>query len=102
MNIQDRKKSFTAEELRIRYNLDGLDKDRKAIQLIRETLNKVEIEFQRFIDLINSSFEEYPSQMEITTWFFNGIPSATQPEFETPANHIGDFYYDYSMFILKL
>ena len=26
MNIQDRKKSFTAEELRIRYNLDGLDK----------------------------------------------------------------------------
>lgn len=94
MNIQDRKKSFTAEELRIRYNLDGLDKDRKAIQLIRETLNKVEIEFQRFIDLINSSFEEYPSQVEITTWFFDGIPSATQAKFETPADHVGDFYYD--------
>lgn len=94
MNIQDRKKSFTAEELRIRYNLDGLDKDRKAIQLIRETLNKVEIEFQRFIDLINSSFEEYPSQVEITTWFFDGIPTSTQPEFTTPSDHLGDFYYD--------
>ena len=94
MNIQDRKKSFTAEELRIRYNLDGLDKDRKAIQLIRETLNKVEVEFQRFIDLIDSSFAEYPSQVEITTWFFDGIPSATQPEIETPSDHVGDFYYD--------
>ena len=66
MNIQDRKKSFTAEELRRRYNLDGLDKERKAIQLIRETLNKVEVEFQRFMDIINNTLAEYPSQAEIT------------------------------------
>ncbi len=96
MNIQDRKKSFTAEELRRRYNLDGLDQDRKAIQLMKETLNHVEVQFQRFIDIINRSLKEYPSQADgnITAWFFNGIPTETQPVFTTEEDHLGDLYYD--------
>ena len=94
MNIQDRKKSFTAEELRQRYNLDGLDKDRKAIQLIKNTINKVEIEFERFMEVINDILKEYPSQANIIAWFFDGIPTSTQPEFTTPSDHLGDLYYD--------
>lgn len=90
MNIQDRKKSFTAEELRQRYNLDGLDNDRKAIQLIKDTINKVEIEFQRFMSIIKESFKEYPNQVVISTWFSDGIPSIP----ETPEDHLGDLQYD--------
>ena len=96
MNIQDRKKSFTAEELRRRYNLDALDKDRKAIQLIRNTINRVEIQFQRFIDVINNSLREYPNQTDdnITVWFFSGIPSIERPEIDIQQDHLGDLYYD--------
>lgn len=96
MNIQDRKKSFTAEELRRRYNLDALDKDRKAIQLIRNTINRVEIQFQKFIDVINKILIEYPNQTDdnITVWFFNGIPSSERPEIVSQQDHLGDLYYD--------
>ena len=96
MNIQDRKKSITAEELRRRYNLDELDKDRKAIQLVRNTINRVEIQFQKFIDVISKSLREYPNQTDdnIKVWFFNGVPSSVRPEFTTQAEHLGDLYYD--------
>ena len=94
MNIQDRKKSLTAEDIRRRYNLDDLDKDRKSIKLIKNTLNKVEIEFQNFMDIIKESMEEYQSQTDITVWFFDGIPSSSQPGFTDYANHLGDLYYD--------
>ena len=89
MNIQDREKSLTAEELRRRYNLDGLDNDRKSIQLIRNSINKVEIEFQNYMDIVNKSLGEYQDQVEITTWFSNDYPT-----FDTPEDHFGDLYYD--------
>jgi len=96
MNNQDKRKSLTAEELRQRYNFEDIEKTKKATQLIRETLNRVEVQFQRFIDIINRSLSEYPSQADgnITAWFFNGIPTTTQPEFTTPLDHLGDVYYD--------
>ena len=96
MDIQDRRKTLTAEELRRRYNLDALDKDRKAIQLVKNTINKTEIEFQKYISAINSSLMEYPNQADgnITAWFFNGIPTEEQPIFENKEEHIGDLYYD--------
>lgn len=94
MNIQDRKKSLTAEDIRRRYNLDDLDKDRKSIQMVKNTLNKVEIEFQNFIDIIKKDLNEYPSQVEITTWFFDGIPTDEHPEFDDSSEHLGDLYYD--------
>lgn len=96
MNIQDRKKTLTVEDLRRRYNLDALDKDRKAIQLVKNTINKTEIEFQKYILAINSSLEEYPNQADgnITAWFFDGIPTEEQPLFTNKENHLGDLYYD--------
>lgn len=96
MNIQDRKKTLTVEELRRRYNLDALDKDRKAIQLVKNTINKTEIEFQKYILAINNSLEEYPNQADgnITAWFFNGIPTEEQLIFENKEEHLGDLYYN--------
>ena len=89
MNIQDRQKTLTAEGLRQRYNLDGLDNDRKSIQLIKNSINKVEIEFQNYMDIVNKSLGEYQDQVEITTWFSNDYPT-----FESPEDHLGDLYYD--------
>lgn len=96
MNIQDRRKTLTAEELRRRYNLDSLDKDRKAIQLVKNTINKTEIEFQKYISAINNSLMEYPNQADgnIAAWFFNGIPTEIQPLFDNEEEHLGDLYYD--------
>ena len=96
MNNQDKRKSLTAEELRQRYNFEDIAKTKKATELIKETLNKVEVQFQRFIDIIKQSLSEYPSQADgnITAWFFNGIPTTTQPEYTTPLDHLGDVYYD--------
>lgn len=89
MNIQDRQKTLTAEGLRQRYNLDGLDNDRKSIQLIKNSINKVEIEFQNYMDIVNKSLGKYQDQVEITTWFSNDYPT-----FEIPEDHLGDLCYD--------
>ena len=89
MNIQDRQKTLTAEGLRQRYNLDGLNNDRKSIQLIKNSINKVETEFQNYMDIVNKSLEQYQDQVEITTWFSNEYPT-----FEVEENHLGDLYYD--------
>lgn len=96
MNNQDKRKTLTVEQLRQRYNFEDIAKTKKATELIRETLNRVEVQFQRFIDIINRSLSEYPSQADgnITAWFFNGIPTISQPEFTTPEDHLGDVYYD--------
>lgn len=102
MNIQDRKKTLTVEELRRRYNLDALDKDRKAIKLQKEQLTKVDAELNTFVETTTKSIEELQNQVDgnITTWFFNGVPTMeTEPtsNWITDAdknNHLGDLYYD--------
>ena len=92
----DKQKTMTVEQLRIRYNLDALEKDRKAIQLVKNTINKTETELQKFIGIINNSLKEYPNQVDnnITAWFFNGIPTEEQPMFKEQEIHLGDLYYD--------
>ena len=96
INNQDKRKTLTVEQLRQRYNFEDIEKTKKATELIKETLNKVEVQFQRFIDIIKRSLSEYPSQADgnITAWFFNGIPTSIQPLFTTPSDHLGDVYYD--------
>lgn len=95
-SIQDRKKTLTVEELRRRYNLDSLDKDRKAMQLVKNTINKLEIELEKFVNSISKSLKEYPDQVDksITAWFFDGIPTNEQPQLTKQSQHLGDLYYD--------
>ena len=102
MNIQDRKKSFTAEELRQRYDLDRLTQDRKAIELSKEEIQNVGISLQRFVEATTENLQELQDQVDgnITTWFFNGVPTllnepASGWTTDTEKDrHIGDLYYD--------
>ena len=102
MNIQDRKKTLTVEELRRRYNLDSLDKDRKAIQTAKEKLNKVDSELNDFVKITTENLKELQDQVDgnITTWFFNGVPTLNNEPAnswttdEDKINHLGDLYYD--------
>lgn len=102
MNIQDRKKTLTVEELRRRYNLDSLDKDRKAIKIAKEQLNKVDSELNNFVEITTKNIKELQDQVDgnITTWFFNGVPTLNNEPAnswttdEDKINHLGDLYYD--------
>ena len=102
MNIQDRKKSFTAEELRQRYDLDRLTQDRKAIELSKEEIQNVGVSLQRFVEATTENLQELQDQVDgnITTWFFNGVPTllnepASGWTTDTEKDrHIGDLYYD--------
>ena len=102
MNIQDRKKTLTVEELRRRYNLDSLDKDRKAIKLQKDQIIKVDAELNDFVELTTKNLKELQDQVDgnITTWFFNGVPtvenepSSNWTTDEEKINHLGDLYYD--------
>lgn len=102
MNIQDRKKSLTAEELRQRYNLDGLNSDRQAIQLVKNGLSKTDTELNQFVETTTKNIKDLQDQVDgnITTWFFNGIPTMeNKPAVdwttdEEKGRHIGDLYYD--------
>lgn len=102
MNIQDRRKTLTVEELRRRYNLDALDKDRKAIKLQKEQLTKVDAELNNFVEITTKNLKELQNQVDgnITTWFFNGVPTIeTEPAIHWTTdtdknNHLGDLYYD--------
>lgn len=102
MNIQDRKKTLTVEELRRRYNLDALDKDRKAIKLQKDQLNKVDAELNDFVEITTKNIKELQDQVDgnITTWFFNGVPTVDSEPASSwitdtdKNNHLGDLYYD--------
>ena len=102
MNIQDRRKTLTVEELRRRYNLDALDKDRKAIKLQKEQLTKVDAELNDFVEITTKNIKELQDQVDgnITTWFFNGVPTVDSEPASSwitdtdKNNHLGDLYYD--------
>lgn len=101
-SIQDRKKTLTVEELRRRYNLDNLAKDRKAIELVSKEIKNTGAYLQRFVEATTRNLEELQNQVDgnITTWFFNGVPTLlNEPASEwitdtEKERHIGDLYYD--------
>lgn len=102
MNIQDRKKSLTAEELRQRYDLDGLKKDRKAIELNSKDIENVGASLNNFVDVTTQNIQDLQNQVDgnITTWFYSGVPTLSNaPAYEWTTTtekdkHIGDLYYD--------
>ena len=75
MNIQDRRKTLTVEELRRRYNLDSLDKDRKAIKMAKEQLNKVDSELNNFVEITTKNIKELQQELidKIEKYFYEFI-----------------------------
>lgn len=102
MNLSDMKKALTAEELILKYNLDGLKTDRQNIKTNKELLDKSDTLIKEFVKQTIKDIEEIKSQVDgsITTWFFDGVPTnENMPASEWTTNeikntHIGDLYYD--------
>lgn len=99
MNNQDKSKTLTVEQLRQRYDLDGMLKDRKAIPVIKNSLTRIDAENDSILkSIIINLGETLESQSDIQLWFFDGTPTLeNQPaidwnnDFEA---HLGDIYYD--------
>lgn len=104
MNVdyRDKSKPITAEDLIRRYNLDGLLKDRKAIQTNRNGLDKTDKLLNNFVIATTKDLENIHNQVDgnIATWFFDGEPTLENTpanEWNTESdkiNHLGDLYYD--------
>lgn len=101
-SMQDRQKTMTVEQLRRRYNLDDIGNNKKAVQLVKESLNKTENELNDFVKATTENISNLKDQVDgnISTWFLNGVPSLeNEPakNWNTDAdrnNHLGDLYYD--------
>lgn len=102
INYRDKSKPITAEDLIRRYNLDGLAKDRKAIQTNKNGLDKTDTLLNEFVENTTQNIQELQDQVDgkMTTWFFSGVPTLeNQPANEwvteeDKKSHIGDLYYD--------
>ena len=100
MMNQDKSKTNTIEQLRQRYDLDGIEKNKKAISVQREALTKIEADQNNILKsiIINLS-DTIQDQSDISLWFFDGIPTLENSPantFENMEEHIGDIYYDRS------
>lgn len=101
-SMQDRQKTMNVEQLRRRYNLDDIGNTKKAVQLVKESLNKTENELNDFVKATTENISNLKDQVDgnISTWFLNGVPSLeNEPakNWVTDAdknNHLGDLYYD--------
>lgn len=101
-NITDKSKPITAEDLIRRFKLGNLDKFRKAVTTLNDGLTKVNANLENYVKAVTKNIEELQNQVDgnITTWFFNGVPSVdTEPaknwlEEKDKINHLGDLYYD--------
>lgn len=73
MNLSDKAKALTAEDLIRRYNLEGLKTDRKNINSINQVIKRQDNIIKNYVKNITP----YKSQAKntITAWFFNGVPS---------------------------
>lgn len=102
MELKDYARVVTPQDLEIKYNLGKLADDRKAIELQRESLNKVENELTTFVGTTTEDLENLQNQVDgnITTWFLSGVPTlsnAPAVDWVTDLNknaHLGDLYYD--------
>lgn len=91
-----------AQDLERKYDLQSIFNLKKNYELQKNSLNKVENELNGFVKSTTKNLEELQSQVDgnITTWFFNGVPSIDNEPADTwisekeKINHLGDLYYD--------
>lgn len=93
----------TPEDIERKYDLANFVKMiDKNFEISKEGLNKVENELTNFANATTKNLEELQNQVDgnITTWFFNGVPTADNSpanewiEEKDKINHLGDLYYD--------
>ena len=98
LKLGDRSRSYTAENLIRKYNLDGLNKDRETIKTISNGLTKVNVIVE---DYVRNTTKYINNQVDgfITAWFYNGVPTSENEPFisfkdEGKEHKVDDLYYD--------
>ena len=87
----------TAEDLERKYDLAGM---KKTVEMVADTLNKVNRNLTDFVNLIVGSLESLDGTVDgqIVAYFYNGVPGQeTYPTVDwgdSYDNHIEDIYYD--------
>jgi hypothetical protein len=87
----------TPEDLERKYDLAGM---KKTVEMVKDTLNKVNRNLTDFVNLIVGSLESLDGTVDgqIVAYFYNGVPGQeTYPMVDwgdSYDNHIEDIYYD--------
>ena len=98
VNIRDKPKAISAEDLIRRFNLDSLAKDRKAIKTLNDGLTKTDTIVEKFVNNIAMYGQNQEDDL-ITSWFFNDSPTLENKPFidfdkDNLSKYVNDLYYD--------
>ena len=99
---RDINKLRTPEDLERKYDLKSIFSLKENYELQKNGLNKVENELNNFVIATGKNLKELQDQVDgnITTWFYSGVPTASNEPASTwttdieKNNHLGDLYYD--------
>ncbi len=102
INIRDKTKPITAEDLIRRYGLENLTTYNKILSNYKEKITATDKILEEFIKATTNNLEKIQNQVDgnITTWFYSGVPTLdNSPAHEwnddkIKNNHLGDLYYD--------
>lgn len=102
VSYNDKPKAVTAEDLIRRYNLEEINRSKKAINTLNDNLTKTNANLEKYVEEVLEDISNLQDQVDgnIATWFFSGVPTLNN----NPAvdwvteqeknNHLGDLYYD--------
>ena len=101
-SYNDKPKAVTAEDLMRRYNLEEINRSKKAITTLNDNLTKTNANLEKYVEKVLEDISNLQDQVDgnISTWFFSGIPTLENSPAvdwtteEEKANHLGDLYYD--------
>ena len=102
VDYRDRSKAVTAEDLIRRYDLEEINRSKKAITTLNDNLTKTNANLEKYVEEVLEDIGNLQDQVDgnISTWFFSGIPTLENSPAvdwtteEEKANHLGDLYYD--------
>lgn len=92
----------TVEDLLRRYNLDGIEKDRKRIAIAEGQITKTDGILQEFVDVTTDDLEQIKDQLDgnVTSWFYNYVPTLSNAPASSwttdddKKEHLGDLFYN--------
>lgn len=93
IEVIERSKALTAEDIIRRYNLEALKGDRVKINTLHSNMKRQETIIKDFIAFITP----YKKNNLLTTWFGDGTPTLENfpfSDFEDKDSKVGDLYYD--------
>ena len=102
ISYNDKTKAITAEDLMRRYNLEEINRSKKAINTLNDNLTKTNANLEKYVEEVLEDISNLQDQVDgnISTWFFSGIPTLENSPAvdwtteEEKTNHLGDLYYD--------